>query len=316
MMSFIEIVKPGGLSHIQDRGRTGFEYLGLSRCGPLDFRLFAMAQTLVGNSLDDAAIEMTYQGLDFLSPHDPVIFSVAGVQDIRIGSCIHPARTTLEAGPGQRVSIGRLTGQRAYLAVRGGFDTPRVLGSRSTDFTAGIGGWQGRSLRAGDEIPVKAPPPHRIPAFDMLPDDTPDCDSPLHVVVGPDTGEFPPEAVNTFLKAEYAFTSASNLMGIRLSGPPIKPRDEAASKVSRGMVPGSIQVPPDGQPIILLNQRGTIGGYPVVATLLSPELWRLAQWPSSKKLSFVALSPAKAQAYSHGIYRRLMAWCEGVVGQS
>jgi allophanate hydrolase subunit 2 len=103
-------------------------------------------------------------------------------------------------------------------------------------------------------------------------------------------------------------TPASNIMGIRLQGPPVKPRVESSTKQSKGTIPGAIQVPPDAQPIILLNQRGTVGGYPVVATLPSPELWRLAQWPTAKTLSFVAISPAQAQALSKKAFQDLMTW--------
>ncbi len=312
-MSEIEIMHPGPFSHIQDSGRRRYEHLGLSRSGPADFRLFAIAHTLVGNSLEDAAIEMTYQGLEFIAD-TPIIFSVAGVQDIRIGSHLYHNKATFSAKLGEVVRLTKLRGQRAYLAIRGGLDTPLVLGSRATDFTAAIGGWQGRSLRKGDRIPIKnsldASISQDTPSSQNVewPQDFWDDYSPFRVVVGPDDKEFSTQALHTFFAGDYAMTPASNIMGIRLKGVPVKGHGESATKLSKGTVPGSIQVPPDGQPIILLNQRGTIGGYPVLATLPSPELWRLAQWPASKKLSFMAITPAQARTLGYNAFQSLMAW--------
>ncbi|PSR29198.1 biotin-dependent carboxylase uncharacterized domain-containing protein [Sulfobacillus thermosulfidooxidans DSM 9293] len=312
-MRTLHIVKAGAFSHIQDLGRPGLEYLGLNRCGPLDFQSFVIAQTLVHNDLHEAAIEMTYQGLEFTADH-PVTFAVVGAETVRIDNEIYSGAMTLMAKSQQLVQIGRLTTSRAYLAIQGGLDTPVILGSRSTDFTAGIGGWHGRSLRSGDRIPLKpieTPWPatvHTAPHWAYY-----STEEPLKVVLGPHAYEFSSNTLETFFKESYTINKLSNIMGIRLMGSPVPPHNQAASRLSEGTVPGAIQVPPDGQPIVLLNQRGTIGGYPIIATLLGPELWRLAQWPMSSPLRFAAESLAAAQSLSRRIYQRLMAWREQIL---
>ncbi|WP_053959202.1 biotin-dependent carboxyltransferase family protein [Sulfobacillus thermosulfidooxidans] len=312
-MRTIHILKPGPFSHIQDLGRPGLEYLGLNRCGPLDFQSFVIAQTLVHNDLHEAAIEMSYQGLEFTSDH-PLIFAVVGAENVRIDNEVYSGSVALMAKSQQLVQIGRLTQSRAYLAIQGGLDTPVILGSRSTDFTAGIGGWHGRSLRSGDRIPFKPVETarrmtgHTAPHWAYY-----STEEPLKVVLGPHAYEFSSHTLETFFKESYTINKLSNIMGIRLMGTPVPPHNQAANRLSEGTVPGAIQVPPDGQPIVLLNQRGTIGGYPIIATLLGPELWRLAQWPMASPLSFAAMSLRAAQSLSRSVYQRLMAWREQVM---
>jgi biotin-dependent carboxylase-like uncharacterized protein len=297
----IEILDPGLLTTVQDAGRRGFRRLGVSWAGALDAPALRAANLLLGNDAEAAALECTLVGptLRFLATTH---FALSGadlgavLQREDLGAWPVPtgARVLARAGNLLRF-IARRSGCRAYLALAGGIAVPPVLGSRSTDLGAGFGGYAGRALRAGDRLAV-GPTPRRAP----LPREDPGVraaaptDPPrVRVVLGPQHEHLDSASLTRFLAEPYAVSAASDRVGFRLAGPRLN-HCCAAEIVSDGMAPGSIQVPPDGQPIVMLADGPTTGGYPKVATVVSADLPRLAQLvPGVDTLRFEAVSPGE-----------------------
>ncbi len=311
MMGSLMITSPGPFAHIQDGGRNGFEHLGISRAGALDYARFALAQRRCGNDLNAAAVEMTYQGMDF-RVLTPLSIATAGVRTLTVNGRVCDTSGPTALRTGSLVHLGPLTGVRGYLAVAGGIDVPVVLGSRSTDFTAAIGGLDGRALRAGDTLksgpePTSASGPPGVWPDGLLPDS-----APMRVILGPRSQCFSSGALRILFTSEYTLHPQSNIMGLRLKGPKTPPRANTAALPSEGTVPGAIQIPPDGQPIILLNQRGTTGGYPVAGVIVTPDLWRLAQWSHTTPLRFCAVTLSEGQRISQVAYQRIEALMRSV----
>jgi biotin-dependent carboxylase-like uncharacterized protein len=191
---------------------------------------------------------------------------------------------------------GRRAGCRAYLAVAGGVEVPPVLGSRATDLAGGFGGHAGRALRAGDRLAVGAPGAE--PRVDRLAGDPPSAAATVRAVLGPQRDHLTDEAVDRLLTEEFTVAATSDRVGCRLTGPRLAHR-AAAEIVSDGMVPGSIQVPPDGQPIVMLADAPTTGGYPKVGTVVTADLPRLAQLvPGEGRVRFTAVTVRDAQGRS------------------
>ena len=287
----IEVLEGGLATTVQDRGRAGYRRFGVSPAGVLDAPAAARANAAVGNPAERAVVECTVVGptLRFLRP---LRFALAGadlgavLERADLGDWPVPDGTSVLARPGNVLRFhGRVHGCRAYIALAGGVDVPLLLGSRSTDLTASFGGHEGRALRAGDllAVDVKAAEPRRIaegvPAGDDL--------ASVRVVPGPQEDHFAPHTVERFLTTEWTLATTSDRAACRLAGPRL---DHAGpSEISsEGMVPGSIQVPPDGQPIVMLADGPTTGGYPKIATVVSADLPRLAQvLPGAGRVRFV-----------------------------
>ncbi|MGI9005889.1 MAG: 5-oxoprolinase/urea amidolyase family protein [Streptosporangiaceae bacterium] len=285
----LEIVRTGPLATVQDLGRPGYGAVGVPQSGAADQVSLAAANRLAGNEDAAAAIELTL-GRAVVRCPEPVRLATAGA----------PAAVRLTAGHGEVsdvvfgtafdvlaggvVSVGAAeTGLRTYLAVAGGVVTPPVLGSRSADLLSGIGG----PLRPGDVLPVGRPGPARTgpaaPGRVRLPErGTPAV---LRVRPGPRLDWFGPDALATLCGAVYTVGPASNRTGLRLAGPPL-PRAGDAELASEGMVTGSLQVPHDGQPILLLADHPTVGGYPVIAVLASADIGLAAQLRPGEAIRF------------------------------
>jgi len=296
----LEILEPGLLTTVQDAGRRGYRRLGVSWAGALDAPALRAANALLGNDPQAAALECTLAGpaLRFLATTH---FAVTGadlspvLQREDLGAWPVPAEARILARAGNILRFsGRRWGCRAYLAVAGGIDVPPLLGSRSTDLGSGFGGFAGRALRAGDRLAV-GQPPGLPPTSPERPTTQGPADPALvRVVLGPQHQHLDPASLIRFLAEPYAVSAASDRVGCRLAGPPLAHRG-AAEIVSDGMSPGSIQVPPDGQPIVMLADGPTTGGYPKVATVVSADLPRLAQLvPGVDTLRFVAVGPGEA----------------------
>lgn len=296
-MRTLHILKPGPLTTIQDLGRVGYEAYGVARQGALDRKSHTVANRLVGNAPDAATLEMTLSG-GLMRFADTAWFAVTGGHaDLRLSGEAVPGWTRLRAQPGDELAIGMLkTGARLYLAVDGGFAVGPQLGSRSTDVAAGLDGLLARPLKAGDQLPlgpaVDTPgyaaatdPPH-------YPNDAPWA---IRVVAGPRRDHFSDAAWAAFLAGEYSVTPYSDRVGIRLAGPAVPPLPVPAH-LSEGMPVGVIEAPPDGQPIILLNGRGTLGGYSTIATVITPDIWRLGQARPGIRLRFAAIDTGQAAA--------------------
>ncbi|UQX89610.1 biotin-dependent carboxyltransferase family protein [Jatrophihabitans telluris] len=269
----IEVLSSGPLLTVQDLGRRGYRNVGVATSGAFDQRAHRFANAVVGNSAEAATLEITLGGLSVRTDR-AVTIALAGART--------PVRTSAGAAA---VDFGRPvtlpagcvlmlgtppSGVRTYLAVRGGFDVPSVLGSRSIDTLSALGG---RALGPGDRLPVGD-----LLAGDPLDVPLPPLSEagPVRVHPGPQRDWFTEPAWPTLLGTSWLVRAASNRVGLRLDGPRLERRrpDELPSAAT---LPGTIQVPPDGRPIVLGPDGPVTGGYPVIAVVHSTELSRLAQ---------------------------------------
>ena len=286
---------PGPLTTVQDEGRFFYQSSGIRPSGVMDGAAYEAANALVGNAKGEAVLEMTFLGatLEFQSA---AWFALTGADmQAKLDGVPVERYRAVRAEAGQTLAVGMAaTGCRGYLAVRGGFDVPLVMGSRSTDVSAKLGGFEGRALKAGDVLPTLA-------ADDWMPTDL--CYEPpvyeseitVRVVPGPQEEYFTAAGIDTLFSAAYEISPNSDRMGLRLDGP----ESESISGtdiVSDGIVFGSIQVPSGGVPIILMADHQTAGGYAKIGTVLSFDLPKLAQARPGDKVRFARISAEEAQA--------------------
>jgi KipI family sensor histidine kinase inhibitor len=284
--------EPGLLTSIQDAGRRGHRRIGVSGAGPLDAPAHAAANRAVGNSPGAPALECTVAGpaLEFVAP---IRFCVAGadlgavLERADLGTWPLPLGAGVLARPGNVLRFtGRRAGCRAYVALAGGIDVPAVLGSCATDLQSGFGGISGRRLRAGDRLGVAAAT--RESARDSGAASHASSVT-VRVVAGPQADHFDAPTFARFLSAGFQVAATSDRVGCRLEGEPLRHRGPAEI-LSDGMVPGSIQVPPDGRPIVMLHDGPTTGGYPKIATVITADLPLLAQLvPGAGQVRFEAV---------------------------
>ncbi len=286
-MKLFRVVKPGFFTTVQDLGRFGYLKFGVPTSGAMDEFSLRVANMLVRNDQGDACLEMTLLGLELEAVHDSQI-AVAGDIGFQVNG--HEADTwqTITVKKGDTVLFGKVrTGCRAYLAICGGIGVPTVLGSRSTYARGEIGGMQGRQLEAEDYIegfdtshPVDqylSLPKEFIPTFGAKID--------VDVLLGPQQESFTQKGIETFLSNSYNVTTESDRMGYRLEGPIIE-RGEHVDTISDAILPGSIQIPTNGKPIVTMRDAQTTGGYPKIATVVSPDLHALGQAKPSDMISF------------------------------
>jgi antagonist of KipI len=274
----VHVVRAGMFTTVQDLGRSGHRARGVPLSGAADPMALRIANLLVGNPEHAAALEFTLVGPELKFAHDTVI-ALAGGQFDEL-----PNWRPLTVRGGTTLRLGQLrSGCRGYLAVAGGIDVTPVLGSRSTYVRAGLGGLSGRVLRDGDVLAV--PTTNRTPVEHWRIDERilPSySNSPtVRVVPAKETDEFDPG----WAEAEFHVTPHSDRMGVRLGGQALARRTER-ELVSSPVVPGTVQVPPDGQPIVLLADAQTIGGYPQVATVVSVDLPLVAQLKPGDRVRF------------------------------
>lgn len=282
-MSALEIVRPGPLATVQDLGRPGLASLGVGRSGAADVASFRLANRLVGNPESAAAIETTFGGLAVLARRDLVVAVTGAPCPMTLDGRDAAHNAVLRVREGQMLELGPpRTGLRSYLSVRGGVDVAPVLGSRSSDVLSGIGP---PPLGAEDSLPV-GPAPEQQPTVEVAAVPLPaGGDVELRVVLGPRAGWFTEEAVETLLSQPYEVTSESNRVGARLAGPELE-RDRDEELPSEGMVCGSLQVPPSGQPTLFLADHPVTGGYPVIAVVLSTDVPAAAQARPGQRVRF------------------------------
>ncbi len=307
----VRVHGPGLLTTVQDLGRPGWGRFGVTGGGALDRAALILGNRLVGNEPGAAALEVTLVGprLAFEAPTVVAVTGadlgarVEGQMAPRWSPFLVPAGGELVFAPGG--PVGR--GARAYVCVAGGFDLPPVMGSRSTDLTGAFGGLEGRALRTGDRLPVGT---SDRPVEDLLrlelADGAPTYQSPAtaRVVLGPQQDRFTDAGVAAFLGGPYSVTSRADRMGVRLIGPPVA-HSRGADLRSEGIAHGAVQVPGNGQPIVLLAGRQTVGGYPKVATVIGADLDRLAQLRPGDTVAFEAVDVAVARALTLEAHARL-----------
>ena len=312
-MALITVMVPGLMTTVQDLGRWGWQARGVSVAGPMDPWSHRAANVLVGNDADAATLEMTFSGPE-LTFDDERTAVIAGADfEATVDGRPVPIFTPFQVSVGSILRVGRCRRDcRAYLAVAGGITVPRVLGSRATHLPSGIGGVEGRALRAGDQLPLGEQRRHRVmsirPAYAGLPHSS---GAPtLRVIPGPDLGSFAQRALDVLQSTTYTVDPASDRMGFRLTGPTL-PRLPDANVISDAAPLGALQVPESGQPILLMADRPTSGGYPILGTLISADVSLAGQLGPGDAVRFAATSEREAVAALIAQERTLMALAEG-----
>ncbi|MGY2237967.1 5-oxoprolinase subunit C family protein [Pseudomonas gingeri] len=276
-MSHLLIEASTPLCLLQDRGRFGVRHLGVTQGGALDWVSMSWANRLLGNPVDAPVVEVTLGGVTLLALETCCLALAGADLGAQVdGQALAPWRSFV-LNKGQRLQFTQpLLGARAYLAAPGGFDAPRVLGSSACVVREELGGLDGlgRPLQKGGSLsyPGAAVAPRVLPTA-QIPDFH--ARAPLQVVLGAQIGEFSGQSLFDAFNSAWTLDSRADRMGIRLLGPELKYQGEPM--ISEGIPLGAIQVPPDGQPIVLLNDRQTIGGYPRLGALTPLSLARLAQ---------------------------------------
>lgn len=312
-MSFLEVLSPGAYASVQDLGRRGLRRLGVPWSGVLDPRLMRLANALVGEREGAPVIECFDAGLRLMARDGPLRLAVTGAAELEIvaggaGRAQAPWRSFALA-KGEEMRLRRMVAGRLAIVAVAGLELPRVLGSCSTYARAGFGGWHGRPLAAGDCLPVAIPPEGPERELAVVPEA---ASGPIRVVMGPQAGHFEADAIARFLASEYRVSAAADRMGLRLEGPTLA-HAGAAEIVSDATVPGSIQVPGNGLPIVLLADAQTAGGYPKIATVASADLPRLADSRPGEALRFAAVGVEEAEDLARAAEARSRELLAGIL---
>ncbi|MEX3629115.1 MAG: biotin-dependent carboxyltransferase family protein [Burkholderia sp.] len=323
----IEVLRAGPLSTMQDSGRRGFRHLGVALGGALDTLALEVGNRLVGNRPEAASIEITLGPASFRFPRATRIAITGTGTGTGAGATLDGQRVhawwSLPVAAGQTLVLRVAQhGMRGYLCVAGGIDVLPVLGSRSTDLGSRFGGLGGRALRDGDRLPVgplgadmpaclspeaqefgvKAPawcaslmPSEALPRRARHPHAHASWPTPVRVLPGPQYGTFAKASQQALWNEEWRVTPNSNRMGYRLAGPALR-REAREDLLSHAVLPGTIQVPPNGQPIVLMHDAQTTGGYPQIGTVIRADLWKLAQARLNLPIRFVPTTIEAARA--------------------
>jgi antagonist of KipI len=306
----LHIVKPGLLSTVQDLGRYGHQAAGVPVGGPMDSFSHRLANQLVGNEPDAATIEVTLLGPELIVEAETTI-AVAGAQ-FEVTCDDRPLALNASAAihQGQRLKFGRIMqGARAYLAVAGGIQTEPVLGSRATHLVSRMGGFHGRALAAGDRVPIaneSAARRQRKSIGLTLPSKGRAL---LRVMAGPQADWFDADALKTIAGVSFRISPQSNRMGYRLQGPPLA-RQREGELISEPLGIGAIQVPSAGEPILLMADRQTAGGYPKIGYVISADLPLAGQLAPGDFIEFHLCSQAEAVAALISRERQLLRYAD------
>ena len=302
----IEILSDAALSTVQDLGRTGALNLGVGTSGAMDPMALAAGNLLLGNPAGAAAIEI--QVFPFaVRFHTPCAFALTGADTAAtLDDRPLPPWWTTTATSGQTLRLGlprpgAWRGSRAYLSLAGGIDVPEVLGSRSTQLRGAFGGHEGRTLRRGDRLRALAttPPPTGFGTIPPALDLPLECDGlpVLRVLPAAEYDRYTEASQSAFWSQPWRITPQSDRYGYRFAGPTLEPRAPIELR-SHGIVPGVIQVPHGGQPIVQMRDAQPSGGYPKIATIIEADLWRLGQMPIGTRLRFRRVTWEEALAAS------------------
>jgi antagonist of KipI len=310
MTGALLIVKPGLLTTVQDLGRYGHQESGVPVAGPMDTFSHRLANQLAGNDVDAATLEITLLGPELIVEADTTI-AIAGAQfEVACDDRPVPANASFAVQRGQRIKFGRIVqGARAYLAVAGGIQTDRVLGSRATHLVSHMGGFNGRSLAAGDRVPILSDAglrPQKKLAGLTLPTKGRAL---LRVMAGPQADWFQADALKTIAGVSFRISPQSNRMGYRLQGPPLV-RAREGELISEPLGIGAIQVPSAGEPILLMADRQTAGGYPKIGYVISADLPLAGQLAPGDFIEFHVCSQQEAVAALIARERQLLRYAD------
>ena len=291
-----QVIKPGLLTTIQDMGRTGYQKYGVVVSGAMDGYSMQIANILVENQKDEAVLEITLMGPTLKVLEDTVIAICGGNLSPTVNGEKVPMWKSFLVEKEQVIEFGQpIEGSRAYLSVAGGFDIPLVMGSKSTFLKAEIGGLSGRAIEQ-DDILYGTVGSHstvgRSLHFDEIPQYKREIN--LRVCLGPHLQAFPDSSIKTFLSSKYEITPQSDRMGYRLKGPKLE-HQTSADIISEAIPLGGIQVPANGEPIILMADRQTTGGYTRIATVISCDISLLAQALPGCYIHFIDVSVEESQ---------------------
>jgi KipI family sensor histidine kinase inhibitor len=290
------VVRPGLMTTVQDGGRQGHQHEGVPVSGAMDAVSMRDANRAVGNPPAAGALEIMLGGVELRLEHAGMLAIAGADLSATLDGRAVAHGTAVEHAAGSVVRFEtRRRGARAYLALDGGIALPPCLGSVSTDLTSAIGGVGGRRLQAGDRLPVGEARPSSMPVAVRPPRPLPEGGARVRVLPGPHGEWFPAAALDLLCRTRYEITPESNRMGYRLRGAQPLPRD-GREMVSDATCPGSLQVPPSGQPILLTADRQVTGGYPIVATVITADLPVVGQLAPGDWIEFDPCSRAEALA--------------------
>jgi antagonist of KipI len=307
-MSEVRVIRPGLLTTIQDVGRWGHQSRGVPVAGPMDPYSHRAANALVGNHPGAATLEVTLLGPELGFEDDRLIVVTGAEFELRVNGRSVPTNVPCVAPAGSSLAFGsRIRGARAYVGVEGGFEPPLVFGNRATHVAVGMGGLGGRTLKAGDRLPlgkrgIRPTKARLITQVRALPDGH----ARVRVMIGPQHHRFRAEALDVLQSAPYKLGLRSDRMAFRLEGSPLAHTSDA-DIISEATPIGSIQVPSSGLPIVLMADRQTTGGYPKIATLISADLGLAGQLAPGDTISFGMCSAQEALAALIAQERALMS---------
>ena len=293
----IKFANGGFITTIQDMGRTGYQEFGVPAAGVMDTLSFRKANILVGNDENEAVLEVTLMGPMFTFTSDNIIAVTGGDLGAKLNGKDIPMYQAVLAKKGDTMSfMGIKSGSRAYVAFAGGLDIPVVMGSKSTHLKSSLGGFEGRKLGPGDEIEFTAPKT-TLPNMSrrVLPaDDFSGASCELRVILGPQDDCFTEKGIRTFLSSTYTLTNEADRMGLRFEGETIEHKN-GGDIITDGISFGAVQVPSHGQPIVMMADHQTTGGYTKIAGVISVDLPKAAQLKPGCKVTFRAVTVEEAQ---------------------
>jgi allophanate hydrolase len=304
----IDIIDTGPLNTIQDLGRPGYRDIGVTASGAMDPLGLKIANLLAGNDEGAAAIEV--QTFPFrLRFHETTVFAVTGGANAKLDGVVLPPWWMQKGNAGQVLELSSSpVSARAYIAFAGGLDVPIVMGSRSTSLRGAFGGKHGRFLQKDDRLPLGAAMAMAVDGLGVVPPATalaelfPVASDGTLLIRALPAGEhdlFGADA-ERFWSQSWKISSQSDRTGYRLSGEPVRPTEPVEMR-SYGIVPGVVQVPPGGEPIVQMSDANTAGGYPKIAGVVEADLWRLGQARIGSRLRFVRSSHAEARALDQAV---------------
>jgi antagonist of KipI len=315
-MASLRVITPGMLTTIQDRGRWGWQSRGVPVAGPMDPYSHRLANALAGNEPDAAALEVTLVGPEVEFDDDRVAAVTGADFDLSLDGRSTPLNAPFDVPAGSILHFGaRRRGARAYLAIAGGIDVPPVLESRSTHLPSAMGGCGGRPLRAGDRLPLgkrergkrgRTPFSTSSTKKEYGPFFVSEGHATVRILPGPQLDRFAAGALDVLQSAPFVVGTASNRMGFRLQGPTLR-HAAGAEMLSDGTPLGALQVPASGQPILLMADRQTTGGYPSIATVISADIGLAGQLAPGDSISFVVSTRREAMGALIAQEQTLMA---------
>lgn len=293
----IKIANGGFMTTIQDLGRFGYQETGMAVSGVMDTRSASLANILVGNDENEAVIEVTMMGPMMEFTKDNIIAVTGGDLGAKLDGKPMPRYEAVLVKAGQTLSFaGMFSGSRAYIAFAGGLNVPIIMGSKSTNLKSKVGGVEGRKLGAGDQIEFSAPKTWlpNMKKRTLTPDDFTAREHTLRVVMGPQDDYFTEKGIATFLGSTYTVSNEYDRMGCRMQGDVIEHKN-GGDIITDGISFGAVQVPSHGNPIVMMADHQTTGGYTKIANVISVDLPKLAQCMPGFKIRFKKVEIEEAQ---------------------